>query len=405
MRTLRLSEYGTSRGVRLSPPERDALLRTVPEITLTPVPGERDVYDVTPSSWVGIAALPGLTVQIDPKLSIERLLFLLGYGIGRRRWRWTSAEVQAHEGLLEAFVPLFCAAVRDAIAPGLLQGYRTEEAALVRVRGRIRVEEQIRMRYGVAPPIEVRYDEYTVDTPMNRVLKAAIERLGMLPIRTPAVRSQLRHLAGAFRLVASETFHRARLPTFRYDRLSERYRPAVELALLVLRATSVELRAGRVAAPALLVDMNQVFEDFVVAALREKLGLDRRRFPQNCDGRRLQLDALGRVVLRPDLSWWQGGRCVFVGDVKYKRLAPAGFAHADLYQVLAYCTAADLPGGLLIYAAGEGEAGAYEILHAGKRIDVVHLHLDGPPEAILSEVGDLARRVERWRELACAKAA
>ena len=69
-----------------------------------------------------------------------------------------------------------------------------------------------------------------------------------------------------------------------------------------------------------------------------------------------------RVQLRPDLTWWSGDTGVFVGDAKYKRLDDGHIPTADLYQLLAYATALDLPGGLLIYAQGEGEADAYRVL-------------------------------------------
>ena len=45
--------------------------------------------------------------------------------------------------------------------------------------------------------------------------------------------------------------------------------------------------------------------------------------------------------------------------------------------MLAYCTAADLPSGLLIYAAGEGEPAKYRIDHAEKTIEVASLDLFG----------------------------
>ena len=61
--------------------------------------------------------------------------------------------------------------------------------------------------------------------------------------------------------------------------------------------------------------------------------------------------------------------------------------------MLAYCTAADLPSGLLIYAAGEDEPAEYRINHAGKAIEVVALDLSGTPENILGKVDRLAERV------------
>ena len=61
--------------------------------------------------------------------------------------------------------------------------------------------------------------------------------------------------------------------------------------------------------------------------------------------------------------------------------------------MLAYCTAADLPSSLLIYAAGEGEPAKYRIDHAEKTIEVASLDLFGTPEAILGDVERLAERV------------
>ena len=46
---------------------------------------------------------------------------------------------------------------------------------------------------------------------------------------------------------------------------------------------------------------------------------------------------------------------LFVGDAKYKNLADRSAPNADLYQLLAYATALDLPGGTLIYAQDKAE--------------------------------------------------
>ena len=68
------------------------------------------------------------------------------------------------------------------------------------------------------------------------------------------------------------------------------------------------------------------------------------------------LDETGRVRLKPDLVWREGAACVFVGDAKYKNITDERVPNSDLYQLLAYTTALNLPGGLLIYAEGEADA-------------------------------------------------
>ena len=83
------------------------------------------------------------------------------------------------------------AAARRAFARGLLHGYRTEEEALYAVRGRIRFDEQIRRRFGIPLPVEVRYDEFTDDIVENRLVKAAVARLGEMRLRSAQARRGL----------------------------------------------------------------------------------------------------------------------------------------------------------------------------------------------------------------------
>jgi 5-methylcytosine-specific restriction enzyme subunit McrC len=160
-----------------------------------------------------------------------------------------------------------------------------------------------------------------------------------------------------------------------------------------LRSTSFDLAHGGVRSSAFLIDMNQVFEDFVVTALREELRLSERAFPQGNRGHSLRLDQAARIRLMPDISWWEGTRCRFVGDIKYKRINVAGILHPDLYQLLAYTIAARLPGGLLIYAAGEDVPVVHEVVNIGKMLEVVTLDLAGTPDEVLEQVGEVAGRV------------
>jgi 5-methylcytosine-specific restriction enzyme subunit McrC len=179
----------------------------------------------------------------------------------------------------------------------------------------------------------------------------------------------------------------------------------VELARLILRTAAFELRHGPVQGSAFLVDLNRVFEDFVVVALRDALGVTEVAFPQGAAGKGMTLDRGGAITLKPDLSWWEGRRCLFVGDVKYKRAGSAGGQQADLYQILAYAVAADLPGGLLVYAAGEGEPARHDVRHAGKCLEVVSVDLDRPPPALLDEVRAISGRIRTLRNEAARRSA
>ncbi|MCY3931386.1 MAG: restriction endonuclease [Acidobacteria bacterium] len=421
MRTVNLTEWESSRPIPLSAGELAELvgLRDELKLTIEPAGGPDGGYILKPGSTVGALDLGGLSVAIHPKLPIGRVLHLASWALGSPKtvaFRPESFGFKGEPTLVEALVPALALAARRAFARGLLHGYRTEEEALTTVRGRIRVDEQIRRRFGVPIPVEVRYDDFTDDLLPNRLVKAAAHRLSRLQLRSPRSRRDLGFIRATLDNVKLVEFPPNAVPDVRFDRLNEYYREVITLARLILRHTSIETGRGRVRANGFLMDMNVVFQEFVTRALREELGLTEWTFPP--DGklprrgiflakrhgkRPNRLDAVDTIALKPDLSWWEGPdrrTCTFVGDAKYKRVQNEQVPNADIYQLLAYTTALDLPGGLLIYAQGEAEDVIHHVRHAGKQLEIATLDLSGSIEDLKAGIGRLAERVRALRRSA-----
>ena len=402
MRAVDLREYDRSEPVQLSVAERDELIRVVPALSIEPAPGVEGAYHLTPGSYVGAFESGGLSVAIRPKLAIARVLFLASYAMGafklREMDRFGFAEATT---LVEALALALAAAARRAFAGGLVHGYRIEEEATYTVRGRIRIDDQLRRRFGAPLPIEVRYDDFTDDVIANRLVKAATVRLGRMRLSSRRSRDGLHWIATRLENVSLVEFSAAAVPEVKFDRLNEHYREVVALARLILRHTSFEATRGRVRAQGFLIDMNQVFQDFVTRALREALGLSWRAFRSDRSLPSIFLDEGKCIRLMPDLSWWEAGTCTFVGDAKYKRIDDARAPNADLYQLLAYAMALDLPGGLLIYAQGKAEPLTYRVRHAGKRLEVAALELSGSQDELLARIANLAAGVRTLRLEAC----
>lgn len=332
---------------------------------------------------------------ITPKIGFDRTLFLIMHAPNRDLWSDDVVSLARRDHIVDAIAVAFVGALDRSLARGPLHGYRLQEDALHTVRGRIRVADQMRRRLGLVPPIEVAFDEFTPDILENRLLLSAIDRLRHLGLRMEPVARRLRSHARHLDEVQLVDFPSAAVPKVAFTRLNDHYRGSVELATLILQRASYELHGGDVKATAFLVDMNRAFEDFVVWSLRAELRLSPAVFPQGAR-RRLFLDRARRVELRPDISWWVGNDCVFVGDVKYKRTEFDG-QPADLYQLLAYAVATGLDSGLLIYAAGEDVDAAHDVHMAGKWLQVRTLDLGGTPAEILGEVAALARRIRAGR--------
>ena len=393
-REIDLKEYATSEHT-LSVAERDALQETLPSLAFQPVMGTDRTYRITPGSIVGAVDIGDLSVLIEPKIPIPQLLSLVCYAMGAFRPQRQLFDYPHEYALPDVLALSLASAARRAFTRGLLHGYREEEEALQTVRGRVRFGEQIRRRFGIALPVEARYDEFTDDILANRLVKAATARLGGMRLRWKAARSELGRIAGTLDNVSLVEFSPLSVPDVRFDRLNEHYREVVALSRLILRHSAFESRRGEVRASGFLVDMNVVFQEFVTQALREQLGVSGSLFLERYIP---SLDRKGNVKLRPDLTWWHGRDCLFVGDAKYK-VAEGRVHHDDLYQLLAYVTALDLPGGMLIYAEGEAKPVVHEVRRFHKRLEIAALVLSGTLDAVLNRVDEVARRVqELWDE-------
>ncbi|MGY4772904.1 McrC family protein (plasmid) [Kribbella sp. CWNU-51] len=393
-RQLTLREYEPSASVALSESDVDGLRQAVPSLRITPTIGRGGHFDLVPGAVIGAITTNGLDVVINPKIPLDRLLFLLSYTLNPKHWRPTSFTYEAHASIVDAVIPSFLSLAESALRRGLLQGYLSVEDALMGVRGRVQFDEQLRRRQAIPLPIQVRWDEFTEDIEENRLLKAATRILRTLRPRSPAYGVRMRRLEAQLEPVAAVRYDPRAVPEPIITRLNAHYEPALRLARMIIQNTTFEIRHGHVTASAVLLDMNKVFEDFVVIALREALGLNKRDFPQGARGRQLRLDDAREVRLEPDVSWWREGQCLFVGDVKYKRVAVEGINHPDLYQVLAYTVAAELRRGLLIYAAGEAPQVTHKISALQKELVVRTLDLSGEPSEVLEQVDALAVAVK-----------
>jgi 5-methylcytosine-specific restriction enzyme subunit McrC len=391
---LLLTEYEPKTAIPLSQLQRDQLRRVAPSVLVMPTVGTDGCYDLTPGSFVGVVHLSDqLELLIRPKLPMDRILFLISYAVGHGRWAERSAGFAQAESLVEAIIPGYTYQLSRAIRRGVLQGYRSEEDALATLRGRWRIGDQIREHFGVVPPVEVTYDDFTEDIELNRLLRAALHRLLRLPTRDDRTRWPLRAVDAKLGNVSLIDYDPRRVPHVGFDRRTEHYRGAANLARLIISGASFDLRPGGIQASAFLIDMNKAFEDFVFIALREALGVSDKVLVQGAHGKRLFLDTNERIALKPDLSVWSGDACRFVGDVKYRRIRSEAYPNADLYQLTAYAIATGLPGGVLVYAAGDQESAVHEVVSVGKRLELLALDLREQPELILSQVSRLAARI------------
>ncbi|OZV84652.1 hypothetical protein CA850_02090 [Micromonospora echinospora] len=385
MTVLRLAELGPAVTVPLDVGDAHLLGATdVVEVRPGPDPGR---WVVRAGRKVGVARIGGVELHITPKVPVARLLFLLGYARNPQRWRDETVALPDEKDLVPALAIALWRQTERALRPGLIQGYRTLDATSPVLRGRLRETAQL-SRWLTAPqPLEIRYDEYTVDTTENRILATAVDRMLRVPGIDPESRRMLRRLAARF---VGVTRLRAGVPApiWRPTRLNAHLRVALRLAELVLSGTSVEAGRGGTLANGFLLDMWRVYEDFLAEALRT--AIEARHGGTVLAQHRHHLDHAERLELRPDVLWRDpAGRYAAIVDAKYK----LDEARGDTYQMLAYCVAYGLPRGHLVYVAGKDLPRRHLVRNVDVEIVCHLLDLDLRPADLLARVDDLAAEI------------
>ena len=400
-REINLREYEKSPAQPLSPDERDVLRTVLPSVTFEPTPGAAGEYNLTPGSVVGAIEIDGLSVVIEPKIGIGNLISLACYAIGRVKFDREDFDFAEERALPDILASALAAQARSAFSHGLLHGYRVEEQALLNLRGRVRFGDQVGRHFDFPMPVELQYDEFTGDILPNQLVKAAALRLARARLRSSQVRRAIGWVVAVLGDVSLQEFPPNRVPEVSFDRLNEHYRKVVDLSRLVLRHGAFESRRGAVWASGFLMDMNAVFQEFLTEALREELGASSIMLRSDKGLQKLTLDNGHRVTLEPDLTWWDGPKCIFVGDAKYKNITGHRVPNSDLYQMLSYATALDLPGGLLVYAEGEEvDDATYDVRHCGKQLEVISLGLTGTLDETLMNVRKVGKKVLSLRNAA-----
>jgi 5-methylcytosine-specific restriction enzyme subunit McrC len=362
------------------------------------------------TQWVGVVQVPGVQVEILPKVDTvalgakpgveeahfearRNLLYMLSVsGDVPMRSRDVARLMTRQAPLSETLSGIFADRLRRELLRGPERAYQEQEANLRCFKGKLLVSHQALRNAAHRERFYCRYDEFSDDTVLNRIFRASCGLL-LQVTRTPATQDALRQCLLLLEGVADAEVQESDFGHVVLNRQNERFEDVLRFCRLLWSGRTPSVEAGRTRTFSLLFDMNKVFERFVVAFLRRYVAprLAGVEFlPQAEHHKRHLMESGGAGVLRlePDvLVHGPEGRLVM--DTKWKLLAPGkggrgGVAEADLYQLYAYMRRYGCTRSVLLYPFTEGlEPRDFDVLNSsgevsGERVAVrmVHLHRD-----------------------------
>jgi 5-methylcytosine-specific restriction enzyme subunit McrC len=310
----------------------------------------RDSVRIQTTSSIGVVRLDSIEIRVEPKLAgdnirvVEMLEVTTGIDLLRRYEK--SHELQAEEkNLFELLVLLLVSETERLIRSGLLSNYHEEEGLLPVIRGRFLGDQQLLRRFGMLDKLHCRFDELSQNIVENQVLAAALAASEPFIVNN-ALRHRVRHCLGD--LLACCDPHYLDVQTakqlFTYNRLNHHYRPAHELCWLVLEQTGIEdvLTRGRTSCFSFLLNMNQLFEQFVAVLIRKLLEPQGFRIKsQHKDASIIRHAVTNKSYAKviPDLRVYSPADNNFCIDAKYKLYDELKISNSDIYQAFLYAFA------------------------------------------------------------------
>ncbi len=328
---------------------------------------------VQAQQWVGIIQVPGLLVEILPKVdnnstasdkkksdewceSRNNLLYMLAVaGDVPIRSRDIARLTTRRAPLNETLSALFAATLMSELLRGCERSYVTHEENLRSFKGRLLVGKQLLKNAAHRERFYSRYDRFSENTPMNRIFKAAC-RVLLEVTTTPATQDALRHCLLVFDEVSDEIVGPSHFDRISFNRQNERFEDLFHFCRLILGERAPTVSSGEARSFSLLFDMNKVFERFIASFLHDRVMPNLpecKLYPQAHHHRRPLFqgeDQRGVLHLAPDiLVSHKEQQCNLVIDTKWKNLRNNGLSDGDLYQLYAYAQRYGCGQSMLLY--------------------------------------------------------
>lgn len=321
--------------------------------------------EIRAKNFVGVLQIPGLTIEILPKIDglsgtelfadddvqvRHNLLYMLSVsGHFTLFERDLASQAVQRFSILESLIFVFARRLLVELRRGQQHLYVSRVENLSCVKGKIFLQKHCTVNAAHLHRMFVTYDEFESDTWLNRILKAACLKLHSMT-RMSQTAQLLREALLEFADVDLQVIRSHHFDLVSMDRNAERFRELLAFCRLIFDEISPAAHAGQISTFSLLFPMESVFEAFVGAVIKKnavEFGYSSSNVHLQAAGSAKWLlreqNGTRRFRLKPDvLIENEDGTTAIIIDTKWKRLvkddveAMNGLSQSDIYQLYAY---------------------------------------------------------------------
>lgn len=318
--------------------------------------------------FVGVIQVGNLTIEVLPK--VDRMSSDKGVWqsvlldmLRECRWMQVHAHQEAslrlkHNSILDAYLEIYLNCCERLLREGLVKKYRQQEGNLYALKGKLKFAGHISQNVIHQERFFTEHSIYDRDNIFNRILLKALRAIPRFT-NSPLLKDKLGRLLLDFPDLPEMPVSAKIFQNLVYDRKTERYKSAMEIAAMLLLNYRPDVRGGRNHVLAILFDMNELWEEYVFRRAKATLLKEHPawRIHRHRQKDFWKLPELSRKkVIKPDivLSRQDGKEETFIiVDTKWKTPDSYVPGDSDLKQVFVYNEYWNARHGMLLYPQNE----------------------------------------------------
>jgi len=333
-------------------------------------------------------------------IRIQNIYHMLAYAFQiLREQGYASCGTEEFENTADLLSAILVKGVSVQIKRGLGRTYIEQTEPLSCLRGKIDVTESIKQQTIIKQQLICTYDEFSVDSYMNRILKTTMELLLRYDI-PKSRKKELRNLLLYFKDVCTLDVHSINW-NFRFNRNNQSYQMLMSICYLVIKGLLQTTADGT-------VKLMQFLDEQRMCRLYEKFILEyyRKHYPQiktaaSQIGWALD-DGISAMLptMQSDIMLTFGSKTLIIDAKYYGHTMQTQYdvhtLHSNnLYQIFTYVKNKAVAGGevsgMLLYArTDEAIQPDNTYMMSGNRISVKTLNLDCPFQMIAEQLNSIA---------------
>lgn len=319
---------------------------------------------IIPRNYVGVINIKNqVQIEILPKIDIDddkdsnklRQLFLKMLSSLKEfnHKSFKNAQLnQANLPVYDVFIRMYLNEVRDLLKKGLKSDYVTFEDNLPYFKGKFLVNQHIKHNLVRKERFFMQYDEFHLNRPENKLIKATLLKLLNLSSSSENIRL-VRQLLADFEVIEPSVNHDKEFASVRLDRNSKDYANLMTWSKVFLKNQSFSTFQGTNDVTALLFPMEKIFEAYVVQEMAKRYDgwiVEAQKQSEYL------FDEPQKFRLKPDIYLTNKAdkKRQIVMDTKWKQLnndasKNYGVSQGDMYQMYAYSYKYDVEDIYLLY--------------------------------------------------------